>query len=118
MGKKLTTAEFISKARLVHGDKYNYSKVEYVDTHTKVSVICPIHGSFLTIPCDHLHKHGCPHCARERQKELVHGVGINNLLYTRGTPSYKAWTSMLERCYSPKYQKKRSTYIGCSVCHD
>ena len=116
--RKLTTAEFISKARLVHGDKYDYSKVEYIGTHTKVCVICPIHGAFLVIPCDHLHKHGCPHCAREKQKELVYGVGINDLLYTRGTPSYQAWTSMLERCYSNKYQNKKNTYLGCTVCEE
>lgn len=118
MGKKLTTEDFISKARLVHGDKYDYSKVEYIGTHTKVCVICSTHGEYWTIPCDHLHKHGCPHCAREKQKELVYGVGINDLLYTRGTPSYQAWTSMLKRCYSNKYQNKKSTYMGCTVCDE
>ena len=118
MGKKLTTAEFISKAKLLHGDKYDYSKVEYVGTHIKVKIICPIHGEFSTIPCDHLHKHGCPNCAMEQHKKLVYGVGINDLLYTRGTPSYLAWTAMLERCYCAKYQHNRNTYNDCSVCKE
>lgn len=118
MGKRKTTEQFIAEAKAIHGDKYDYSKVAYIDTHTKVCVICPIHNEFWTIPCDHLHKHGCPHCAREKQKELVYGVGTNDLLYTRGTPSYQAWTSMLERCYSNKYQNKKSTYIGCTVCDE
>ena len=118
MGKRKTTEQFIEQARAIHGDKYNYDKVTYVNTHTKVCIICPIHGEFETIPCDHLHNHGCPHCAREQQKTLVYGVGVNDLLYTRGTPSYKAWFSMLERCYSSKFQTKKNTYVGCSVCNE
>ena len=91
MAKKKTTSMFISEARSVHGDKYDYSKTTYINTHTKIIVICPIHGEFYTIPCDHLHNHGCPHCAMEKQKTLVYNVGVNDLLYTRGTPSYAAW---------------------------
>ena len=36
----------IEKAKRVHGDKYDYSKVEYVNTATKVCIICPEHGEF------------------------------------------------------------------------
>ena len=42
----MTTEEFIQKAKAVHGDKYDYSKVEYVNAKTKVCVICPKHGEF------------------------------------------------------------------------
>ena len=42
----MTTEDFISKAIGVHGNKYDYSKVEYVNTLTKVTIICPIHGEF------------------------------------------------------------------------
>lgn len=113
--RRKTTEQFIAEAKAIHGDKYDYSKVEYTNTHTKVYIICPEHGAFCAIPCDHLHKHGCPHCARDAQKKLVYGVGINDLLYTRRTPAYLAWTSMLQRCYSKKYQDKKSTYVGCVV---
>jgi len=44
--KKLTTEEFIKKAREVHGDKYDYSKVEYLNATTPVVIICPKHGEF------------------------------------------------------------------------
>lgn len=118
MGKRKTTSQFIAEAKAVHGDKYDYSKVQYIDTHTHVCVICPTHGEYWTIPCDHLHKHGCPHCAKEGQKCLVYGVGTNDLLYTRGTSSYLAWTSMLERCCSSRYQSHKTTYVGCSICED
>lgn len=38
--------KFIKKARDVHGDKYDYSKVEYVNNKTKVCIVCPEHGEF------------------------------------------------------------------------
>jgi hypothetical protein len=44
--KKLTTEQWIEKAHIVHGDKYDYSKVNYRDAKTKVCIICPEHGEF------------------------------------------------------------------------
>ncbi len=61
--KRLTQEEFIAKAEKVFGDKYDYSKVAYRNTDTKVNVICPIHGEFLAIPHNFLHGHGCPACS-------------------------------------------------------
>lgn len=58
------TENFILKARKVHGNKYDYSKVHYVDAHTKVCVICPIHGEFWVTPNNHLRNRNCPKCAR------------------------------------------------------
>ena len=61
--KRLTTEEFVEKARKIHGNKYDYSKVEYKDSHTKVSIICPIHGEFLQTPNNHLNGQQCPFCS-------------------------------------------------------
>lgn len=61
--KKKTTKEFIQKANRIHGDKYNYSKVDYLDSKTKVIIICPEHGEFLQTPSIHLSKFGCPKCS-------------------------------------------------------
>lgn len=58
----MTTEDFISKAIGVHGNKYDYSKVEYVNTLTKVTIICPIHGEFEQKPVNHLRGRGCPYC--------------------------------------------------------
>ena len=60
---KLTTEEFIKRAKAVHRDRYDYSKVEYVNSHTHVQIICPIHGVFPQEPASHLQGHGCPICA-------------------------------------------------------
>ena len=52
--KKLTTEEFISKAKQIHGNKYDYSNVNYVNKYTKVCIICPEHGEFWQKPSNHL----------------------------------------------------------------
>ena len=53
MPAKLTTEDFIRKATLVHGDKYNYKNVEYVTGKTKVDIICTEHGTFSQIAVNH-----------------------------------------------------------------
>lgn len=62
MSRKLTTVEFVQKAREVHGDKYDYSKVNYKNATTKVCIICPKHGEFEQMPSMHLYGNGCPKC--------------------------------------------------------
>ena len=58
--------EFIERAKKVHGDKYNYSKVNIVDNNEKVCIICPKHGEFWQTPKSHIvRKYGCPKCGRE-----------------------------------------------------
>lgn len=63
MARKVTTEEFISRARLVHGDKYDYSKTIYKNATEKVIITCPIHGDFLQYPYSHLQGNGCKKCA-------------------------------------------------------
>ena len=65
MNKKLTTEQFIEKARKIHGDKYNYSQVEYIDAKTKVKIICPEHGEFYISPNKHLIGQRCKMCSRK-----------------------------------------------------
>lgn len=61
--RKDTTESFIEKAKHVHGDRYDYSKVNYVDSHTKVCIICPEHGEFWQQPNCHLNGRGCKKCS-------------------------------------------------------
>jgi glutaredoxin len=60
---RLTAKEFIKKSKLRHGDKYDYSKVEYKSNHDKVELICKEHGSFWQMPMNHMKETGCPGCA-------------------------------------------------------
>ena len=65
--KKLTTEYFITKAREIHGDKYDYSKTQYINAVTKVYIICPEHGEFLQLPNNHLKGCGCPNCSNNNR---------------------------------------------------
>jgi len=54
--------EFINKARAVHGDRYDYTLVNYVNSHTKIIILCKIHGKFIQQPNNHLNGCGCCKC--------------------------------------------------------
>ena len=61
--QKDTLNEFIQKSIKIHGDKYDYSLVIYVNNHTNVKIICPIHGIFEQQPNSHIEqKCGCNKC--------------------------------------------------------
>ena len=69
--KKLNTELFIIKAREVHGNVYNYDKVEYIKAITKVIIVCPIHGDFSQRPNDHISGgNGCPKCKSVKNGNL------------------------------------------------
>lgn len=57
--------EFVEKAKVIHGDKYDYSKVIYAKRHTKVTIVCKVHGEFEQIPTNHLRGKGCDKCAHD-----------------------------------------------------
>lgn len=65
INKTNTTEQFIEKAKSVHGDKYNYENVKYINTKTKVEIICPLHGPFSQEPHNHLQGYGCPTCGNK-----------------------------------------------------
>lgn len=64
MRERLTTTQFIAKAKAIHGDKYDYSLVEYIRNCTKVKIICKVHGVFEQTPLNHLMGKGCAKCYR------------------------------------------------------
>lgn len=58
----LTPQEFVDRAKEIHGDTYDYSRVDYRNATTKVAITCKIHGVFLQTPILHLRGCGCPKC--------------------------------------------------------
>jgi len=62
MKQEIKQNNFITKATKTHGNKYNYSKVDYFGPHVKVKIICPEHGLFEQTPDSHIRNHGCPNC--------------------------------------------------------
>lgn len=104
--KKDTKESFIDKARKVHGNKYDYSKIEYINAKTKVCIICPKHGEFWQRPVSHLKGNCCPYCKESHlEEEISLFLDKNNIQYEKqkkfGNIKYK-------RClpfdfYLPKY---------------
>jgi hypothetical protein len=79
VNKKLTTDQFISKAKNKHGDLYDYSLVEYVNNTTKVTIICKEHGSFEQKPNGHMNGKGCLLCATNKIKKTnLAKYGVEN----------------------------------------
>lgn len=71
MPKKVTAEGFIRRAREIHHDRYDYSAVSYINTSTKLIIICPIHGNFLQPPAKHMFGRGCPECAGNVKGDIV-----------------------------------------------
>lgn len=67
---RTTTESFIQKARKVHGNKYNYDKVDYKHSQLLVKINCPLHGTFKQNPNNHLVGQGCAECGRLRRREV------------------------------------------------
>lgn len=65
MGKQKTTEQFITDAKNVHGDKYDYSKTIYTKALEYVCIICPKHGEFYITANSHLNGRGCKKCGME-----------------------------------------------------
>lgn len=89
------TIEFINKAKEVHDDKYDYSKVEYINNHTKIIIICKEHGEFKQSPSKHVSGQKCSKCSGKYKpttiefiKKLIHIHGkkydYSNVNYTKG----------------------------------
>lgn len=90
---------FIQKSINKYGDKYNYSKVSYIDSKTPVTITCSIHGEFVQTPRMHL-KSGCPQCLPGRgsipySKEafIEKASKIHNNFYTYEFVEYKNSTT-------------------------
>lgn len=67
--KGVTTEDLIKRSQQTHGDRYDYSKAEYVKYGEPVDIICKTHGLFSQLFHNHIRGAGCPHCANERLSE-------------------------------------------------
>ena len=90
----MDTKEFIKQAIEIHGDKYNYHKTEYVDSKTKVCIICPKHGEFWQTPKSHLNGCGCSAC-----------VGLKK-------PSTEEYIDYVKKVHNNKYDYSKTVYIN------
>ena len=81
--KKLDNDVFIEKALLLHGNRYDYSLVNYINYDTKINIICMKHGMFEQTPNNHLAPSGCPKCFISKGENLiVNFLDKNNIRYS------------------------------------
>ncbi len=99
--QKLTKKEFIEKAQKIHGKKYNYEKVKYINNHTKVCIICPIHGEFWQTANSHMAGQNCPICSRLNGTKAL----MNDLNY---------FITKAKQIHGNKYDYSKSVYIKAS----
>ena len=105
---KLTMDDFIEKARKVHGDEYDYSKVKYINNHTKVCIICPEHGEFWQTPNSHLNGNGCYSCK-------------NKKISLQKTFTKEQFIEKAQEIHGGKYDYSKVNYINshtkvCIIC--
>ena len=105
-----TTKDFIMDARLVHGDLYLYSNVNYKHSGSAISITCRKHGDFTQKPRDHLGGSGCPICVEEKRGDASR----------KDTEYFVAKASLT---HSNKYDYSLSVYVGASkpikiICED
>ena len=65
----MDTKQFIDKAKTIHGDRFDYSKVNYIKYNKNIIIICSIHGEFLQTPEKHLIYKGCKQCSISESKK-------------------------------------------------
>jgi hypothetical protein len=70
----------------IHGDKYFYNKMNYVNTHTKIIITCPLHGDFEQTPHNHICGSGCPDCGKvvsiiSRRKSIADFINEANIIH-------------------------------------
>jgi hypothetical protein len=84
------TESFTTKAKMIHNNKYDYTKVDFKNSRTKVIITCPIHGDFEQIPTSHINGYGCYKCGNNLSKneinilEYIKGLGFNPIHKDRG----------------------------------
>ena len=123
--KKLTTESFIKKAHLVHGDRYDYSKVNYVGAKTKVVIICKEHGEFEQEPTNHLMGSGCIKCAGICKSNTVDFITRAKLVhgdkYDYSKVNYSTTNEKVSIVCSTHGEFKQTPYghlsgLGCKKC--
>ena len=92
---RLTITEILNRFKKVHGDKYNYSKINYKNSETKIEIICPEHGSFFQTPYSHYSGHGCKKCSNIKKL-----ANLNDLLKN------------FKKVHGDKYNYSKAKYSG------
>jgi hypothetical protein len=132
MNKRKTTEQFIQESIKIHGDKYDYSKVEYINTHKKVIIICKVnnHGEFLQTPSKHLQNRGCSKCGlisriitstKTKEQFIKDCIEVHGYLYDYSKIEYiNTHSKVIIICkYHGEFLQTPSSHLndqGCPKC--
>ena len=122
MPAKSTTKEFVARARIVHGDRYDYSKVEYDGQSTKVIIICPKHGEFRQTPKAHLSGNNCRACLTMTTEDFIHKatqIHGNKYIYNKVEYRHSGSKIVIECRVHGEFQQLPYTHLcglGCARC--
>jgi very-short-patch-repair endonuclease len=125
--KKLTTEEFIKKCKSIHGEKYDYSIIEYNGSKSKVKIICKEHGIFEQLPYNHIMGKGCGKCKPQFGDKLKleyfvnNSDKIHNFEYDYSLVEYinnKTKVKIICKKHGVFYQEPRNHLLGqkCPTC--
>jgi len=122
--RQLTTESFIFKSIEKHGIKYNYILVKYVDSYTKVEIICNEHGIFKQRPNDHLNGCGCKKCSNKtiQLSDFINRSNkVHNNFYDYKLVEYKNNYSKVKIiCPTHKiFEQRPKDHLnnnGCPIC--
>lgn len=129
--QSLTKETFIEKAQAIHGDKYDYSKVKYVNNHTKVCIICPEHGEFWQLPNNHIKGRGCRLCGLQsvsikmssnKDEFIKKAKKVHGDKYDYSLVEYKPEAKIAIICpIHGVFNQRVSSHLlgnGCPTCND
>lgn len=125
---KRTTTQFIEESKTIHGDRYNYSKSEYISCDKKLTIICNLHGEFQLTPEHHFRKVGCVKCGTERssnfnritQDEIIKRASfVHNYKYDYSKVIYIDYnTKIIIDCHlHGEFSQTPNNHIGGAGCN-
>ena len=134
LGFNKNSQDFILEAKNVHGDKYDYSLLEYVDSSTKIKIICLIHGVFEQMPHNHINSNGCLKCgiaSTTKKQTLNNEIFINKAnfkhknKYDYSLVEYIGYESKIKILCSKHGIFEQTPHIhlrglgsGCPICNE
>lgn len=130
--QRFSKEEFVKRAQEVHGELYDYSKVDYTNSNTKVCIICKKHGEFYQLPSNHLKGKGCDKCAHDslaanlsddKESFIRKAISVHGNRYSYDDVVYEfSWEKVKIVC--PKHGMFYQTPAhhihgdGCPVCKE
>lgn len=87
-----STEDFIEECKKIHNNEYDYSLVNYVNSKSKIKIVCPKHGKFEQIAANHKKGGKCPECLLEKKNTeefILEASLIHDNKYLYGKTKYE-----------------------------